>query len=236
MCVFYISVFVFPKVANASKWSEVSGNGKFVLDHRHYAHTHAIVWKRDVGRSYRALISVNLSVVFRSAFSSETLSTMILWHFLDGFLPPLAVEDLFGCQWVRRPRTSVSQGEYNIPATNNVEWKEPKLCKVSLYIHYSFHNTLLCWHIVLSCRADDHLYAWVPEDLLRGQVSLYEKEVANVCINLVHSIFIPFLFFASFYIFFWPGCCTVAITAHHIRWTMLVNQWENMTHPMAINR
>ncbi len=57
-------------------------------------HTHTIFQRRDVGRSDRALLSVNLSAVYRSAFSYETLSPIILWHFLVSFLPPLAVEGL----------------------------------------------------------------------------------------------------------------------------------------------
>lgn len=45
-------------------------------------------------RSDRALLSVNLSAVHRSAFSLETRSPIILWHFLVSFLPPRAAEEL----------------------------------------------------------------------------------------------------------------------------------------------
>lgn len=57
-------------------------------------HIHKIFQRRDVGRSDRALLSVNLSAVYRSTFSYETPSPIIPWHFLIVFLPPLAVVDL----------------------------------------------------------------------------------------------------------------------------------------------
>ena len=64
-----------------------------VCTHTH-TNTHKISQKRDEGRSDRAALSVNLSAVYRSAFSYETLSSIILRHFLVRFLPPLAGEDL----------------------------------------------------------------------------------------------------------------------------------------------
>lgn len=77
------------KKAYASKGSKLSEKGKFVLDRRLYAHTHTQDLERDVGRSDRSLLSVNLSALYRSAFSYETPSSIILWHFLVSFLPPL---------------------------------------------------------------------------------------------------------------------------------------------------
>lgn len=57
-----------------------------------YAHTRTRASK-DVERSRGARLSGNLSVVCRSAFSCETLATIILWHFLVSFLPLLVAED-----------------------------------------------------------------------------------------------------------------------------------------------
>lgn len=44
-------------------------------------------------------LSVNLSVVSRSAFSYETPATIILRHFLVSFLPPLVTEDRGGATY-----------------------------------------------------------------------------------------------------------------------------------------
>lgn len=82
---------------DTSKPSEVFENGKFVLDYqRTHPHTHTRTHirelpSRDVERSHGA--SVNLSVVYRSAFSYETPATIILWHFLVSFLPPSVAKD-----------------------------------------------------------------------------------------------------------------------------------------------
>lgn len=46
-----------------------------------------------MARSHGARLSVNLSVVYRSAFSYESPATIILWHFLVSFLLPSGAED-----------------------------------------------------------------------------------------------------------------------------------------------
>lgn len=80
-----------PKVTATSKPSKVSENGKFVLDRRPNTGTHAQggMWRGSHG----PWLSVNLSVVYRSAFPYENPATIILWHFPVSFLPPLVGED-----------------------------------------------------------------------------------------------------------------------------------------------
>lgn len=58
-----------------------------------HAHTYNSFPSGDVERSHGAGLSVNLSVVSRSAFSYETPATIILWHFPVSFLPPSVADD-----------------------------------------------------------------------------------------------------------------------------------------------
>lgn len=107
--------------------------------------------KRDVERSDRAPLSVNLSAVYRSAFSYETLTSIILWHFLVSFLPLLAIEDLRRatypdmCVNGSKDRESVCHvGQHNPQGAQSVEWREPEYCKSFLICTLNLYYTKGC--------------------------------------------------------------------------------------------
>lgn len=103
-----------------------------------------------MGRSDRALLSVNLSAVYRSAFSYETLSPIILRHFLVSFLPPLAVEDLRKaaypdmCVNGSEDREPVCVMSNNIISRELILWngRNPSSAKTPYrnYLPYNLHN------------------------------------------------------------------------------------------------
>lgn len=132
------------KKAHASKGSKLSERGKFILDCLLCALTHKIFQRRDVGRSDRALLSVNLSAVYRSAFSLETLSPIILRYFLVSFLPPLAVEDLRKatysdmCVSGSEDRESVCVMLNNVTSRELILWKRRNLSSAKrVYLPYN---------------------------------------------------------------------------------------------------
>lgn len=163
-----------------------------------------------------AQLSVNLSVVSRSAFSYETPATIILRHFLVGFLPPLVTEDrggvcgqpiLYLCQWVRRQRAGVRQVQRDLQGAGFCGMKgtqvgrRPPKGNIFLFSFLDTFQTMLVQH----------------RPVLPFRNSTDRREITGRCKECRIRLLLSHPPTPPLYMSPWPLGRTVAITAHHIR-------------------